>query len=506
MEGTRGTVLAEIKECIFNEKKHRIQWLNGLAGAGKSTLAKSVARSLAVESQLGASFFCARDEPDRSNVDLIFPTIAFQLSETVLGFAAELIKVIRNKIDIGYAQPPDQLQKLIIEPLQKIGSHSQPILIIIDALDECKDQKASSVILMLLSQYIDVVPFLKVFVTSRPEEDVRQTFRLLKNRSNVLDLHLIDRTLVDNDIRHFLNIRLPEMAKNRSITDLTAKWPSPALVERLVQKAAGSFIFASTICKAINFSGDLDQELEQVAKLPTDKEGRLGIDGLYRRILESAITGLSNQEISDCCFILGTIILLQTPLTLTSLSQLLCRTRGNVNGLLSKFHSVLAIPREGETGVIRIIHASFHDFLTNGERCPGNFLVQPASHHQKIVMLLFTCMMKSLRGEVDDVLNDILAYACRYWAYHLTHCPPDGGDTDKLVAALEIFVETKCLCWTKTLAYLWDADSSATALQKAKKWYSVGDTYTTLHAAPDFMCAANLATSTRTYSMAQSPR
>ena len=271
LEGTHSTVLNEIKQHIFKRDHRHIQWLNGLAGTGKSTIAKTVAHLFADENQLGASFFCSRDEADRSDIGLVFPTLAFQLSETVLGFAAELSKVIDAKPDIGYALPPEQLQKLIVGPLQNLGSHSQPILIVIDALDECKDEKATSTILMALSQHIDAIPFLNVFVTSRPEEDVRKTFRLLKDHSNILDLHLVDRTLVDHDIHHFLHFQLNKMAKNRSFGDLPANWPPEDSIEKLVQKAAGSFIFASTICKVME-EGDLEDKLEQLVKIPTDQE------------------------------------------------------------------------------------------------------------------------------------------------------------------------------------------------------------------------------------------
>ena len=57
LEGTRSTVLAEIKEHISNGDRRRIQWLNGLVGTGKSTVVKTVAHSFTDENQLGASFF-----------------------------------------------------------------------------------------------------------------------------------------------------------------------------------------------------------------------------------------------------------------------------------------------------------------------------------------------------------------------------------------------------------------------------------------------------------------
>jgi len=64
----------------------------------------------------------------------------------------------------------------------------------------------------------------------------------------------------------------------------------------LVQKAAGLFIFASTICKVIN-EGDLEEELKQVAKLPTDKEGCLGIDDLYQQVVKTALKNMSKEDV-----------------------------------------------------------------------------------------------------------------------------------------------------------------------------------------------------------------
>jgi hypothetical protein len=475
LEGTRSTVLDEITERIYTEDQRRIQWLNGLAGTGKSTLAKTVAHLFADKNQLGASFFCSRDEADRSDVGLIFPTLAFQLSETVLGFAAELSKVIDVQPDIGYALPPEQLEKLIVGPFRNAGSHSQPILIVIDALDECKDEKATSTILMALSQYIDAMPFLKVFVTCRPEQDVRQTFRSLQALSNILDLHLVDRTLVDHDIHRFLNFRLTQIAKSRSVGDLLASWPPVEFIEKLVQKAAGSFIFASTICKVID-EGDLEEELEQVAKLPTDKEGSLGIDDLYRQVVETALKNMSKVDVLKCRSILGTIILLQSPLSIADICQLLLCKRTAVNSYLKRFHSVIAIPREDPTGAVRVIHASFHDFLTDRTRCPDGLFVQPVLQHREITIFLFKHMMKNLHADVADggETDGVLVYACRYWADHLSYTTRDGSDIDELVAALKRFAQAKLFQWTKTLHVLGSFDVIAAALQKTRRWLSVG--------------------------------
>jgi hypothetical protein len=75
-------VLEIITAWIHDKEGPQIYWLNGLAGTGKSTIAESVAQLAAKDGLLGASFFCLRDEVERSDTSLIFPSLALQLSDT----------------------------------------------------------------------------------------------------------------------------------------------------------------------------------------------------------------------------------------------------------------------------------------------------------------------------------------------------------------------------------------------------------------------------------------
>ena len=77
LRGTRKGVLGEIERWLMGEQEQRIFWLNGLAGTGKSTIAQTFAEMSFADGQLGASFFCSRDLEDRSNLQAIFPTLAF---------------------------------------------------------------------------------------------------------------------------------------------------------------------------------------------------------------------------------------------------------------------------------------------------------------------------------------------------------------------------------------------------------------------------------------------
>ena len=73
-------VLHQLEEWLEGEQGQHVFWLNGLAGTGKSTIAQSFAEIAFAGGKLGASFFCSRDFEDRSNLQAIIPTLAFQLA------------------------------------------------------------------------------------------------------------------------------------------------------------------------------------------------------------------------------------------------------------------------------------------------------------------------------------------------------------------------------------------------------------------------------------------
>ena len=81
------------------------------------------------------------------------------------------------------------MEKVIVGPLKAIRI---PTLIIIDALDECKDKELASAILSVLSCYVDEIHNVKFFITGRPEPPIRTGFRLelLRPITEVLSLAL----------------------------------------------------------------------------------------------------------------------------------------------------------------------------------------------------------------------------------------------------------------------------------------------------------------------------
>lgn len=65
LQGTRTELLQQIMEWAMSASQKSIFWLNGMAGTGKSTISRTVARSLKDRNHLGANFFFKRGEGDR---------------------------------------------------------------------------------------------------------------------------------------------------------------------------------------------------------------------------------------------------------------------------------------------------------------------------------------------------------------------------------------------------------------------------------------------------------
>jgi len=479
----------------MSEQDQRVFWLNGLAGTGKSTIAQTFAETSFADGVLGASFFCSRDFEDRSNLQAIFPTLAFQLACQYPLFRKELLQVLKARPDAGKESLVSQMEKLIIGPL--IATRI-PTLIIIDALDECKDEEPASAILSILSRYVDQIPNAKFFITGRPEPRIRSGFRLesLVPITAVLKLHEVKPKAVDDDIKLFFRTQLASLAKNRSDCDLTESWPTPSDVEILCKKAAGFFIYASTVVKFIASEDDLPTDkLALITSLPqsTNEEGRSGVDQLYIAVLKQAFRDNCTDNIqrySRFRAVVGAILLISNPLSIKGLSELLGYHISNIRNILRPLHSILLIPDSTEDPIL-IFHKSFPDFLMDPNRCEDKrFLIEPVAHTE-ILLSCLNLMRERLKknicnledyailSEVRDLstrqkdnIGDALEYACCFWTKHLLRIPGNSSSIGEVQAMMDRFFTTHLLCWIEVLALTGNLGIGIHALNDVEQWYT----------------------------------
>jgi len=497
MKGTRRGVLSQLERWLNDEQDKRVFWLNGLAGTGKSTIAQTFAEMSFADGKFGASFFCSRDFEDRCNLRSIFPTLAFQLAHRYPRFRRELLPALTASPDVGREVLCSQMEKLIVGPFQAAQIST---LIIIDALDECKDEEPASALLSVLSRFVDKIPLVKFFITGRPEPRIRSGFRLesLRPHTDILRLHEVEPSSVDSDIKLFLKTRFIEIAKNRSDCNFEEDWPGSHNIDILCKKAAGFFIYASTTVKFVSSQHHQpDKRLTLIISLPQDTsyEGKLGIDLLYTQVLEEAFHDVDSHDhelYSHFKSVVGAVLLIFHPLPINTLSDLLrgCGTPSDIYTSLRTLHSLLLVPDSTENAV-RIFHKSFPDFLTDPERCTNpQFFIDPSVHHKEVLLSCLNVMENRLKRNIcnlDDhavlskvkdlptqkatYIGDALEYTCCFWTKHLAIIPSSDHGLEEVHTAIDKFSKIGFLFWIEVLILTGKLDIGVYALNDVEQWY-----------------------------------
>ena len=368
-------------------------------------------------------------------------------------------------------------------------------MIIIDALDECKDKEPASAVLSVLSRFVDEIPQVKFFITGRPELQISSGFRLkpLRPITDILRLHDVESSLVDSDIKLYFRTQLTNIAETWNECDLPKGWPSSNDIDVLCKKTAGLFIYAATVVKfIISKYHTLSERLALITSLPesTAHEGKSGIDLLYTQVLEQAFcnVGSDGEEVySHFRSVVGAVVLVFNPLPMKALSTLLGTS--NISTTLRSLHSLLLIPDSTEDP-IHTFHKSFPDFLTDPGRCEDKrFFVDPSVQHTELVFSCLNLMKKMLKrnicnlddyavlSKVEDIsthqkthIGSALEYACCFWTRHLvkTH---SGGYNAEIQKAIDEFFITRLLFWIEALAITGNLSIGVYAINDIKQWY-----------------------------------
>ncbi|KAF8151699.1 hypothetical protein B0H34DRAFT_801390 [Crassisporium funariophilum] len=310
---TRVAVLEAIMAWVENfERESSTMWLHGPAGAGKSAIARSIAELCAALNLLIASFFFSRHADGRKNTERLISTIAYQLAQNIPDTRPHIESVVENDPAIFSKSLADQIQALIVRPLQSASGDSLsrnpplPCLIIIDGLDECHDAEVQIHVLHLFANLVQRQCGnirLAFLVVSRPEKHLRASFSHVDLAACSTMLLLDDTFKPDDDIRLFLISKCNEIKNRHTFKgEIPDVWPSPGDIETLVKKSSGQFIFASVVVKYV---GAINQRpvkrLQVVLGLsPTNNANPfMELDALYHHILASV------EDISIVLCILG---------------------------------------------------------------------------------------------------------------------------------------------------------------------------------------------------------
>ncbi|KAG6843148.1 hypothetical protein H0H87_007449, partial [Tephrocybe sp. NHM501043] len=394
-------------------------------------------------------------------------------------YRRELCDVLQSHPDAPSRAQQYQLKELLLDPLKKVTDLPR-YLVVLDALDECDKERGTEggdLIPLIIREIPNSGLNIKILITSRPERSIQDMFKIGGQGVKLHDasvLHDLDQSSAREDIESYLAYHLQRIQVNRNITP---PWPEDGAFNDLVTRAGLFFIFAATI---INFVADNyynpQTQLQRLLASGNSQSRSIytQVDLLYLQILKTAIESRADAPELSTRFrkIVGAVILLQDPLSIPALAQLLEHDEIDLEGALSPLHALLDVPAD-HNKPIRIFHPSFRDFLLVEERCHDTrFSVPEHRTHAQLALYCLKIMIKHLKRDICDigdgaVLNSeipdlqgklrkcvppALLYACQHWGNHVSQSAHDTDIQKELVGRLSEFVSTRILYWIEVLS------------------------------------------------------
>ena len=491
LPGTRAEILQELFVSLIDlNPNHRIVWLRGPAGSGKSTILNTIARYSSRLRRCAAFLFWDRNDVTNSDPRRVIRTLAYQLAQSNPVFAEELASRIKAAPHIMSSSLDEQFQSLLQEPLVTLAaSHDPgPIIIVLDALDECGTPETRKRLLAVLSTRLVKLPrTFRLLVASRDEPDIHAAL----SRPGVVihDVQIGDKSTI-SDISQFFRQRLSGDAPAFAAHGLSPDGPGVSVRQRLVTLSGGFFIWASTTVRFIE-SGIPGQRLKKVLDSSERGQSGNGLDGLYQVALTHPFNSYDVEELGAVHSILGVIAVAREQLTDEQLSQLLDLEMSTVQAVLSRLQPLL---QGGHGKPIQVLHTSFTDFLCDPKRCQdAQWHIDAPAHHCNLVSRCLRLMKRKLKfnmcdietsyhrhmeiegiqERIDKVITPVLMYASQYWADHLELGLSGGSSSRQLADEIMDFITETFLYWIEVFSLKSQMSAVSVILQKAANWAKV---------------------------------
>ena len=327
----RRDVFQAVEKFVANTTNN-IFWLNAGPGTGKTAISSMLAWRY--PDKVGAIHFCRFNNSDRVNPKVIITSIAYQLAEAIPEYKEKLLNLM--ELDKLFEKNATRIfEYLIIEPMAKL-EYRKPIMVIIDALDECI--KAGRVeICSILQRTRDSLPWwLKFVLTSRNEPEVS---RILKPISQTF---VLSEAQTEEDLKEYYSKQFPEATEHQITT--------------LISKSEGSFLYAREIVKQIR---DENLSLEDINVFP------IGIYGFFNDCFSRIFGTQGDKAITyeDVRPLLEFLCIEQEPTEISFLEEFFDWDEYKVKSTLAAICSLFPIKDK----YIEPLHKSIIDWLVSDD-------------------------------------------------------------------------------------------------------------------------------------------
>jgi len=466
MDGTRKSILERITAWVSDGLEQpdgkNTYWIYGLPGIGKTSLANSICASLDDKEQLAGVFFCRRDDQELREPRNILPTLIRKLAILFPPFRSIVAECLRNDPNVA----PESMQStLFLDFIRKLPRLPKKTLVfVIDAFDECGSAESRPGVLQALTDATARAPWLKVIITSREEVDIQRFFGRPTQLSHLrCDLAADKETT--SDLRIFAEYRFNRVASSRS---LQSPWPEPLLLDGVISRAAGLFIFIETLALALEHCYEPTKLLGATLQ-DSSSPGLTSLYGLYSSIVRARRV----QRNADFRRMIGVLLTVAPyrPLCEETIAELAGVRPDVVKMWVDDLGSML-YRDEGASGRICVRHLSISDFFVS-DNCRGDYQVNLREANAQLGIACLEMMVEQLRfnicgledsrlanadvkglaSRINDNISDALQYSSMYWSNHLCFTPDTGQKRVRDILR-KFFEGPYALYWVEVLSLM----------------------------------------------------
>ena len=344
----RKEAFQKFEEFVASQKN--FFWIKARPGCGKTAFSSMLIWRYS--EFVAAAHFCKFNNSDRSNPKYIITSIAYQLAGALPEYKKKLCELMG--LDSIFEKNATRIfEYLLIEPTVDLQP-DHPVVIIIDALDECSWRGDNEICKLLQRMRGRIPSWMKFVMTSRDEADIRRYLSLMATTYTLSD------TETDDDLREYYRKQFPHAGEDK--------------IDVLVSKSEGSFLYASEIAKQIK---EENLTLDDIHFFP------VGIYGFFNDCFLRMFGQEAENEITydDVKPLLEFLCISQEPVEVEFLEEYLGLDEYRINAILSLISGVFPIRDK----TIEPVHKSLVDWLTDSHDVGHIFYISRKSGYKRLL-------------------------------------------------------------------------------------------------------------------------
>lgn len=361
------------------KSENRLLWLVGNAGVGKTAFIANLTGS---REEISAVHFCRYNDNERANPKRAIMSLAYYLATQIEEYKKQVLQ-LQDLASLSEKSTCRLFEYLIVEPLSKVKLGHNPIVIVIDALDEATIDGRNELADVIVNQFTRTPEWVKLLITSRNEP------MLLRKFGRITPVSFTDRRINDNetDIKGYFYEHLKDI--------LPSGKKGEAILTILVQKSNGLFLYAKNVIESIK---ENKLELSQVNSFPE------GLTGIYLEYFDRIFTRNSTfsykNDIRPLFEILCTTYM---PVSSQLLMKILEIDEYDMEDILELISEMFPTKED----IIEPIHKSIVDWLVDPKRS-GSYRISKKKGHERIANYNISLLQRRKWNKYT------LQYLCRH--------------------------------------------------------------------------------------------